>query len=218
MFIGVSVGAGLLCYLINVMCWYDLEIDKTAGRIRYFLRMDRKRCIFLILSLVLCLGLTSLFAMYHYGPLKIVRYLLLLSLLYPIAAEDARRKVIPNRWLLYILICRACLFVLEAVFLPVLIWENIKFILFGGMMCGGVFLIAYVLSRQAIGMGDVKLAAAIGMCLGFQTTYLAMFAASLLSAVYGGIMVLCKKKSLRDEIAFGPFIALGTGIVLLIGA
>ena len=45
-----------------------------------------------------------------------------------------------------------------------------------------------------------------------------MFAASLLSAFYGGSMVLRKKKGLRDEIAFGPFIALGTWIVLLIGA
>ncbi len=218
MFIGVSVGTGLLCYFINIMCQYDLETDQTAGRIRYFLRMDRKRCVFLIVDLVVCMGMTGLFVMYRYGPLKMIRYLLLLALLYPIAAEDARNKVIPNRWLLYMVFCRACLFVLEAVYLPALILENMKFTLFGGMMCGGVFLIAYILSRRAIGMGDVKLAAVMGTCLGFQTTFLAMFAASLLSAVYGGSMVLRKKKGLRDEIAFGPFIALGTWIVLLIGA
>lgn len=218
MFIGVSVGTGLLCYFINIMCQYDLETDKTAGRIKYFLRMDRKRGVFLVADLVVCMGMTGLFAMYRYGPLKMIRYLLVLALLYPIAAEDARRKMIPNRWLLYMVFCRVCLFVLEAVYLPALIFENIRFILFGGMMCGGVFLIAYILSRRAIGMGDVKLVAVMGTCLGFRTTFFAMFAASLLSAVYGGSMVLRKKKGLRDEIAFGPFIALGTWIVLLIGA
>lgn len=218
MFIEVSVGSGLLCYFLNMMCRYDLEADNMTGRIRYVLRMDKKRCLFLIVSLILSFGLTSLFVVYHYGPLKIMRYLLLLSLLFPIAVEDARRKVIPNRWLLYLLLGRVCLFVLEAVYLPAMILENLKFTLFGGMMCGGVFLIAYVLSRGAIGMGDVKLTAVIGTCLGFQTTYLAMLAASLLAALYGGSMVLRKKKGLRDEIAFGPFIALGTWIVLLIGA
>ena len=67
-------------------------------------------------------------------------------------------------------------------------------------------------------MGDVKLTAVIGTCLGFQTTYLVMLAASVLSAVYGVVMVLRKKKELKDEMAFGPFIAIGTFVVLLIGA
>ena len=55
----------------------------------------------LVPDLVVCMGMTGLFAMYRYGPLKMIRYLLVLALLYPIATEDARRKMIPNRWLLY---------------------------------------------------------------------------------------------------------------------
>ena len=45
-----------------------------------------------------------------------------------------------------------------------------------------------------------------------------MLAALVLSAVYGGGMVLRKKKGMKDEIAFGPFVAVGTLMVLLIGA
>ncbi|MCM1121381.1 MAG: A24 family peptidase [Eubacterium sp.] len=214
----MAVGSGLLCYFLNIMCRYDLETEETDGRVKYFLRLDKRRGFFLLLCLVANTGLTLLFGEYHYGPLKVIRYLLLLAMLYPIAREDAREKRIPNRWLLYILVGRMCLFAVETVWMPSLILENIKFTLFGGLISGVIFLIAYILSRHAIGMGDVKLIAVIGTCLGLRTTYLVMLSSSILSALYGGSLVLRKKKSMKDEIAFGPFIALGTLLVLLIGA
>ena len=214
----VAVGSGLLCYFMNMMCSYDLEREERKGRVEYFLRFDKRRGVFLLLCLAVNVGMVLIFSKYGYGPLKIVRYLLLLAVLYPIAREYAREKRIPNRWLFYILACRLGLFLAEAVWMPSLIAENIQFIVFGGVVSGAVFLIAYVVSRHAIGMGDVKLMAVTGTCLGVKTTYLVMLAASILSAIYGGIQVLRKQKGMKDEIAFGPFIALGTLFVLLIGA
>lgn len=218
MFVCVAIGTGVLCYWLNIMCQYDLETEKRDGRLQYFCHLDKQRGITMILSLMMSTGLTWLFDQYHYGPLKVMRYLLLLALLYPIALRDAREKVIPNRWLLYILACRGILFVAELICFPDMWIDNIRFILFGGSVSGMIFLIAYVVSRHAVGMGDVKLFAVIGMCLGFKTTYLVMIASLVLSALYGGCMVLCKKKSMKDEMAFGPFVTAGTLIVLLIGA
>ena len=200
------------------MCGYDLEREEKKGCVEYFLRFDKRRGVFLLLCLAVNVGMALVFSKYGYGPLKIVRYLLLLAVLYPIAKEDAKEKRIPNRWLLYILVCRLVLFLAEAVWMPALIAENIQFIVFGGVVSGGVFLIVYVVSRHAIGMGDVKLIAVVGTCLGAKTTYLVMLASSILSAVYGGVKLLRKQKGMKDEIAFGPFIALGTLFVLLIGA
>lgn len=214
----VAVGSGLLCYFLNMMCRYDLETEEKKGRMNYLFRIDERRGIFILLCLAVNAGMAFIFSRYGYGPLKIIRYLFLLAVLYPIAGEDAREKRIPNRWLLYILAGRLCLFIAEAVWMPALIMENIQFALFGGAVSGAVFLIAYVVSRHAIGMGDVKLMAVMGTCLGFKTNYLVMLAASILSAAYGGIQVLRKRKGMKDEIAFGPFIALGTLVVLLIGA
>lgn len=51
-----------------------------------------------------------------------------------------------------------------------------------------------------------------------KTTYFVMVVSLIFSALYGGSMVLRKKKSVKDEIAFGPFIAAGTLAVMLIGA
>lgn len=218
MLVCVAAGTGVLCFFLQVMCRYDLETEKERGRWSYFFRMDKRRGIALALCLLWSMGLAWLFAKYRYGPLKTVRYLLLLAMLYPIAVEDFREKRIPNRWLVYILIGRGILFVAEMVCFPDLWAENIKFTLLGGIVSGAIFYIAYVLSKHAIGMGDVKLFAAIGMCLGFRVTYLVMLVSLVLSALYGGGMVLRKKKSMQDEIAFGPFIAAGALLVLLIGA
>lgn len=191
---------------------------EMMGRWRFLIRMDGRRGIALMFCLAVCMGLTWLFMQYGYGPLKAVRYLMLLAILYPIAREDAREKRIPNRWLLYILLCRGILFAAEMVLFPALRVENLKFTLFGGMVSGAVFYVAYVLSRHAVGMGDVKLVAVIGMCLGAGTAYLVMVVSLIFSAFYGGFQVLRKKKGMKDEIAFGPFLALGTLTVLLIGA
>ena len=218
MIICVAVGAGLLSFVLNMMCRYDLETEKTAGRMKYLFQIKKGRGVFLLICILFCLGLTWLFSQYHYGPLTVIKYLLLLSGLYPIAWEDAREKKIPNRWLFYLLAGRGFLFLAEAVYFPALLTENVKFILSGGLVSGAVFLTAYVISRRAVGMGDVKLVAVIGTYLGFRVNYFVMLAALVLSAVYGGGMVLRKKKGMKDEIAFGPFVAVGTLMVLLIGA
>lgn len=218
MFVWVAVGSGIVCYLLNMVCQYDMETGEKGGRSRYFLPTDRKKGIILMLCIFLCTGFMWLFDKYHYGPLKAVRYLTLLALLYPIALKDAREKIIPNRWLVYLLICRGLMFGAEIICFPALWLENIKFTLFGGAISGIIFFMAYVASRHAIGMGDVKLMAVIGMYLGFRTTYLVMVVSLILAALYGVGMVIRKKKGMRDEMAFGPFVAAGTLIVLLIGA
>ena len=218
MIICVAVGAGLMSYILNMICQYDLKTEKTISRVKYLFQAEKRRGFFFLMCILCCLGLTWLFSQYHYGPFKAVKYLLLLAGLYPIAWEDAREKKIPNRWLLYLLAGRGFLFLAEAVYFPALLTENVKFILSGGLVSGAVFLTAYVISRRAVGMGDVKLVAVIGTYLGFRVNYFVMLAALVLSAVYGGGMVLRKKKGMKDEIAFGPFVAVGTLMVLLIGA
>ncbi len=218
MLVLVAMASAVLCYLWNLVCLYDGKTEKGTGRAGYLLCMNGKRGIALLVCFAFCGALTWLFSEYGYGPLKAVRYLLLLSLLFPIAREDAKEKRIPNRWLLYILLCRGALFTAEMFVFPAMRMENLKFTLLGGVISGAVFYLAYVLSGHALGMGDVKLVAVIGTCLGAGTTYLVMVAALIFSAIYGGSQVLCGKKGMKDEIAFGPFLALGTLVILLIGA
>ena len=80
------------------------------------------------------------------------------------------------------------------------------------------FLVIFLLSRgRWLGFGDVKLGFLIGLFLGFPKTLVALFFAYLIGAIIGIELVLAKKKTLKSEVPFGPFLAAGTFIALFWG-
>lgn len=79
----------------------------------------------------------------------------------------------------------------------------------------------YWLLRKEVGMGmgDVKLLAAIGGWLGVQAIVPTVFLGSLLGAFYGiGLMIVTRSTSLRTALPFGPFLVAGALIHLFFGA
>ncbi len=86
-----------------------------------------------------------------------------------------------------------------------------------GMLIGGGFLgIIAFLAPRGMGMGDAKLAAFMGIFLGFYI--LAGLLIAFLLGSLGGIALLAtRKKGRRDRIPFGPFLALGGVLALLWG-
>jgi leader peptidase (prepilin peptidase) / N-methyltransferase len=80
------------------------------------------------------------------------------------------------------------------------------------------FLIIFLVSRgKWMGFGDVKLAFLMGLLLGFPNILVALFFAFLVGAVIGLVLVLAKKKGLKSEVPFGPFLVLGVFIALFWG-
>jgi leader peptidase (prepilin peptidase)/N-methyltransferase len=71
-----------------------------------------------------------------------------------------------------------------------------------------------------MGFGDVKLAALLGLYLGWITlghVPLGLFVGFALGAVIGIGLMLTRRKSRRDPIPFGPFLAAGAIIAILAG-
>lgn len=68
-----------------------------------------------------------------------------------------------------------------------------------------------------MGFGDVKLAFLMGLVLSFPDIVLALFAAFLLGAIIGVGLILFKKKGLKSQIPFGPFLVGGTIFSLFFG-
>jgi leader peptidase (prepilin peptidase)/N-methyltransferase len=74
-----------------------------------------------------------------------------------------------------------------------------------------------VIPREAMGLGDVKLLAAIGAFLGWRAALFTVFASSVVGGVLGLALVLARHKDWQSRIPYGPYIALGALIWLFCG-
>lgn len=75
-----------------------------------------------------------------------------------------------------------------------------------------------VLKREGMGFGDVKLAAAAGLVLGWQRFILAVFIASVVASVVLLAVRHFRSDERDHEYPFGPFFASGILIALFVGA
>ena len=94
--------------------------------------------------------------------------------------------------------------------------------LVGLAMAGGLFLLIAWVSRAifrkpAMGMGDVKLAAAMGALLGPGYLFLSYFILSvLLGAGIAVVLIILRLKRRGDYVPFGPMMA-AAGVIMLLG-
>jgi len=80
------------------------------------------------------------------------------------------------------------------------------------------FLAIIIVSKgRWMGLGDVKLAFFMGLLLGFPNILVALFFAFLIGAIIGIGLILAKRKTLKSEVPFGPFLVTGTFIAMFWG-
>ena len=70
-----------------------------------------------------------------------------------------------------------------------------------------------LLKQEALGFGDVKLAAFMGLLLGVPLIFSALFYGVLLAGI-GAIVFVVWHRSLRGNIAYGPYLAAGALLAL----
>jgi leader peptidase (prepilin peptidase)/N-methyltransferase len=94
-----------------------------------------------------------------------------------------------------------------------------------GVLVGGGILYAiawgyWLLRKQAgMGMGDVKLLAGMGGWLGYESIFPTVFYASVSGSIIGIlVMIITKRSSMKFEIPFGPFLAMGALLFLFYGS
>jgi leader peptidase (prepilin peptidase)/N-methyltransferase len=90
----------------------------------------------------------------------------------------------------------------------------------GGLVAFGVLLLLALINPRGMGMGDVKLAAFIGIGLGYLGwgyVALGMFAAFLGGGVIAALLLALRLRTRKDHIPFGPWLALGALVALLVG-
>lgn len=144
------------------------------------------------------------------------RFITLYQILFCIAVIDYRHKIIPNFLLLIGMGCQlVCNFFTH--FIQNSSWMQIFQPNISGLL-GSIFLLLliYLLSRQSIGFGDVKLFGVIGFYTDFPFSFTVFFFALLCSSLCAILCLIFKQKSKKDTLPFGPFIFLGFLLALWI--
>lgn len=179
---------------------------------------DRKNLFWLSLgAIILFVTGGYLMKLYDYHILKIIRYWALMYGLLLLGLLDSRRKIIPNKALLVMLGVRSVLMIGDCICYPQALWE-IVILAAAGLLGGGLlFLLGGIIAGKGIGMGDVKMIAVMGYFLGFQVLMSDLIITLTLTVIAGIAELVIKKASLRSEMPFAPFAAVGTMITILMG-
>jgi leader peptidase (prepilin peptidase) / N-methyltransferase len=137
--------------------------------------------------------------------------LIFVAALVAITRIDLEHRIIPNRILAPL---AGAAIILTALFEPQQLPER----LLAGTAAGGLLLAAALAYPGGMGMGDVKLAAVMGLVLGRAVAPALLVA--LLAGSLVGIGVMARdgiQKGRRTAIPFGPFLALGGLVGLFAG-
>jgi leader peptidase (prepilin peptidase)/N-methyltransferase len=84
----------------------------------------------------------------------------------------------------------------------------------GGLVGLGFFLLAALLSRGKLGMGDIKLAGVIGLAAGYPHVIPALFLGIVLGGLASLILLISRRIGLKSYIAYAPYLCLGALVVL----
>lgn len=83
----------------------------------------------------------------------------------------------------------------------------------------GFYLVLAVIRSSGMGGKDAKLAASIGLVLGWtnwQTLFTGAFDGFALAALYGGVQLAMRRATRTSQFPLGPFIFAGALIALLL--
>lgn len=138
--------------------------------------------------------------------------LIFLSILTTASLVDFHDRIIPNELVLFGLAAgTAMLFVIP---MP---GQTAMDTLLGAGAGFGFLLILALLVKGGMGLGDVKLAAVMGLFLGFPWVFMALVFSFLAGGCVGGGLMLLRVVGRKDHIPFGPWLALGAAITALYG-
>ncbi len=142
---------------------------------------------------------------------SLVLGLTLVAVLVPVSLIDLDHRIIPNKITLPAAIAALAI---GLALKPSGVPEQ----LISGAAAGGFLLVFVLAYPRGMGMGDVKLAAVLGLFLG-RYVAVAILAGVLAGTVVGGLVMarVGVERGRKTAVPFGPFLALGGVVALLAG-
>ncbi len=160
------------------------------------------------LSALGCAGLFLTVFLTADGPGQLAFRLVALSVCWVATLFDLRYRVIPNELILALLATAAVSSLLGFT------GADILSSLAGFLVCGVLFVVPFLLGKK-VGGGDVKLAAAIGLCAGLQSALLCIVIMGMLILLYTFVQRSTFLAFLHQFIPMGPFVTAAYFLLLI---
>jgi len=161
-------------------------------------------------------GLLTVLAFQRFGlTIELPYYLILVYSLIVISFIDFDTNLILNK--LLILLFGASL-VFNLIF-NIIDWKTgaLGFAAGGGILLLFAVLGRYILKKESMGMGDVKLAAVMGFFLGWKLVLAVLYAGFVIALLYYLAVKIFNSKSAQKRIPMAPFFSIAMTVFILYG-
>ena len=145
-------------------------------------------------------------------------YLVFFAALLTISVIDLQLQIIPNRIVYPAIFASVPLLALAAAAQHD--GSRLTRALIGAGLAWLGLLVVYVASPGGMGFGDVRLSFLLGLFLGWLSyghVVTGLFLGFLLGALVGLVLVVFRIRSRTDHVPFGPFLAAGAALAVLVG-
>lgn len=199
-------------------CGYELKAVDLIPIISYlFLKGKCRKCgekISIKYPLVELLnGVLYLLIFLRFGlSLSFVFYSLLTSLLIVISYIDLDSKYIYSSTTILGVVLAAIYIVVGLYTKDISISNNVL----GGAIGYGIIYLIVVITK-GMGQGDAEVAGVCGLFIGIKGILVCLFIAVVLGGLVAAIILIFKLKEKKSEIAFSPYISIGSIVYILLG-
>ena len=199
-------------------CGYELKAVDLIPVISYlFLKRKCRKCgekISINYPLVELLnGVLYLLIFLRFGlSLSFVFYSLLTSLLIVISYIDLDSKYIYSSTTILGVVLAAIYIVVGLYTKDISISNNVL----GGAIGYGIIYLIVVITK-GMGQGDAEVAGVCGLFIGIKGILVCLFIAVVLGGLVAAIILIFKLKEKKSEIAFSPYISIGSIVYILLG-
>lgn len=199
----------IITILVNILNLYLFRYEHSKDEKKEKVEHSVNKA-FVVAMFMMNILLANLIIYIYSGSVVInVKLMILVSMMWPIAYIDFKKKKIPNDILKIMLIARAIILVPELILLG-----NVAHRLFSMLIATVAVLVACILCclivKGAIGMGDVKLFGVMALYLGLEGIWTAIFCALVVSFFIAVFSLITKKVKRKENIPFAPAILIGT--------
>lgn len=145
-------------------------------------------------------------------------FLLFFAVLLAVSVVDLQLQIIPNRIVYPAIFASIPLLALAAA--GEHDWWRLERALISAAVAWFALLVIHLVSPGGMGFGDVRLSFLLGLFLGwlgYGHVLTGLFLGFLLGAVVGLLLVALRIRKRTDHVPFGPFLAAGAALAILIG-